>query len=706
MSDTLYELVFERLAQVGIFLKEMMSDVKNIDNRKNNNTGDAANASVSEPQESNIKSHLHPFDKNDLVYFADIMTAIKIFCIIDVTLKTQMTQCSHPIYLKKLDQLLSKILANNFKAMKDLIDLKMFCLEYGFLDRSNYGGPDSKTEELIRLLENAESKLEELETPFLEPINNPYDPNFIISKYMQQPEIPEVANEREQITTLNFLAILDLRKMSSELLLQHLNDTSDYMSENFPLQIKEVSLRIINLLSTIVLDPEKSSTLLVFIAQYRLMAKKKFHETGLFSVPNGCSFDLLSSHLIHDGTRGWLLNKIEEWLFSSEKPFFWLSGLEGMGKSCVISAFCKLNHCYVMNVFVFDSRQSHGMAELIKSIANSLMRNIPEYVCMMDDIIQESRAAEYKEDRDGSFKQWKKLYDFLLRKPLKALYSKLVDSCPKRRLVIIDGLNECNPEEWPDLVQFLQAFKQDLANWMCIFITCRSEFQFISPDLITQIEKKTESKQSLAAGEYKSFTELTEVINLESKNFINNHIKDVEKFFGDCFGDIMSKKKFGQTDATKNSPRYNPDHMALTEIVDKFLKQISGKFSYAQHLLTIFEEAMDEFSGQFQCSLIKTFERFRALVGDEKLEEEIKRFAKPFNAYRQKDGTAGVIYAFLFTYLYFHIIFRIKNFIVVKEEMVLTWFGYKKVIKGLRIKRGFQHELQCHVTWNKYYTIQ
>lgn len=594
-------------------------------------------------QPLDAKSYLHPFDKTELIYFADIMTAIKIFCIMDVTLKTQMTQCSHPIYIKKLDHLLSKVLANNFQSVKVLLDLKMFCIEYGFLDRSTYGGLDCKTEELIRLLENAEAKLDELEAPFLDAPSNPYDTKVILSMFMEKNEEQKALQaEKDQITILNFLAILDLRKMASELLLQQLNDTSDYICENFPLQIKEVTLRIINLLSTIVVDPEKSSTLLVFIAQYRLMAKKKFHDSALFTVPPGCSFDQITSHLIHDGTRGWLLSKIEEWLFASDKPFCWLSALEGMGKSCALSSFCKLNQCYVMNVFVFDSRQKHGMAELIKSIANSLMRNIPEYVCMMDDIIQENRAIEYQEDKDGLYKDWRKLYDFLLRKPLKALYCKLVDNCPKRRLIIIDGLNECNQNEWPDLVQFLQAFKQDLANWMCILMTCRSEFHCISPELITQIEKKTESKTQLAGGDNKSFNELTEIINLESKNVNTNHIKDLEKFFGDCFGDIMSKKKFGHNSATKNSPRYNPDHMALTQVVDKFLKHMSGKFSYAQHLLTIFEEAMEEFSGQFQCSLIKTFERFRIVVGQEKLEEEMKRFAKIFNAYRQKDGTAGI----------------------------------------------------------------
>ena len=613
------------------------------------NESESKNSFNQEEIAESVKEFLHPFEKSDMYYLADIMTALKIFCIIDTNLKTQMTQCSHIIYLKKLESLLSKILSNNFESLKFFVDLKIFCIEYGLLDRSSYGGADSKTENLIRLLENAESKLDELEAPFLAPTKNPNDAQVILSRFMEKVDEPET---EKKTSTLNFLALLDLRKMASELFLQQLSNTSDYMNENFPVQIKEVALRITNLLSTIIFDPEKSPSLLVFIAQYRLMAKKKFHETGLFSVPAGCSFDKLSSHLIHDGSRGWLLSKIEEWLFASDKPFCWLSGREGTGKSCALSAFCKLNQCYVMNVFVFDDRSSHGMAELIKSIANSLMRNIPEYVCMMDDIIQENRVSEYSDEKYGTFKEWRKLYDFLLRKPLKALYSKLLDTCPKRRLIIIDGLNECKQEEWPDLVQFLQVFKQDLSSWMCILMTCRSDIHCLSPDLITQIERQTQSKQEMASGEHKSFSELTEEINFESKSTITNHIKDLEKFFGDCFGDIMSKKKFG-SNASRNSPRYNPDHMALTEIVDKFLKLMSGKFSYAQHLLTIFEEAMEEFSGQFQCSLLKTFERFRCLVGEERLDEETKRFAKLFNAYRQKDGTAGMFnlslqYFFLF----------------------------------------------------------
>ncbi|ESO02509.1 hypothetical protein HELRODRAFT_161786 [Helobdella robusta] len=639
LCDELYEMVADKLMFAGVVIRPKCDNKMNTESLQGKNEESETIGDSAIPSSLNSKDYkkfLDPFDKHELIYMADTAIAIKVFVILDVSLKIHMTQCTHPIYTKKLENLLTKIVGNKLESVKPIVDLKMFSLEYGLLDRSNYGGPDSKTEELIRLLDEAEMKLSKLEEPFLEPDIKPLDPKTLLT-HLPPSEQENQLKEEDINPTLTFLDLLDIRKIASELILQQPVDTVDYRKENFPHQIKEISLRVVNLLSTIYFDADKNPSLLVFIAHYRLLLKKKFIETGLFTVPSTCSFDAISSHFLHDGTRDWLLKKIEEWLFSSNKPFCWLSGLEGTGKSGIVAAFCKLNQCYVTNLFVFDKRQNNGMVELMKSIANSLMRNISEYVCLMDDIIQENQLIDFGCNVKGSTNEWRRLYDFLLRKPLKVLFSNSTIERPKRRLIVIDGLNECKQSEYPDFLQFLQVFKKDLADWMCILITCRSDCLLLSPEMINQVEKQ--ANPDIAPGT--TFLDSTEVICLESKNFASQHIRDIETFFGACFCDIMSRKKFGSQSGT--SPRYNPDHMALTTTVDKFIKHIAGKFSYAQLLLNIFEETMDEYKGQYQCSLIKTFERYRSVVGSEKLDEEMKNFAKLFNAYRQKDGTSVVL---------------------------------------------------------------
>ena len=635
MADYLYDAVDEKLSAVGIHIKKKKSR-KPSPERNVSGVNDASGDGTTNYGADGIDSALAPFDKAELLYFADIIMIIKIFCVLDLSLKVQMTQCTSPVYIRKLESLLTRALSSNFQSVRPLIDLKVFCLEYGFFDRSSYGGPDSKTEELIRLMEFAESRLDELEAPFLD-VEQKLDPKTLISRAFDQKPPEQTTEEEQQQNTIDFLALLDLKKMTAHLGLQQPTDTSDYKRENFPRQIKEIVLRIVNLLSELVFEPEINPSLLVFTAQYRLLSKKKFHETGLFSVNPSCSFDQISSHFMHDGTRTWLLAKIEEWLFTSSKCICWFNGLEGTGKSCVVSAFCKLNQCYVMNVFVFDSRHENGMVELIKSIANSLLRNIPEYVCMMDDIIQENRKVDLGESHEDSMNDWRRLYDFLLRKPLKALFSNHAKNCPRRRLIVVDGLHDLKQSEWANFLLFIHVFRQDFSKWFCILVTCRSERDYLNPDMLEEVEKhnigvEVDSKESISSQ--------VELISLESKNIVNHHIRDIETFFAACFGDIMCRKKFGK-EGSKSSPRYNPDHMALSSTVDKFVKHICGRFSYAQHLLNIFEETMDDYNGQFQCSLIKTFERFRVLVGKDKIEEEMKSFAKLFNAYRQKDGTSG-----------------------------------------------------------------
>ena len=378
-------------------------------------------------------------------------------------------------------------------------------------------------------------------------------------------------------------------------------------------EIANLIIRTVTLANNIPFKTESNSGI-VYISQYRLLSKRKFERCGLFEVSPYNSFEQLAPHLLHFKTRSWLLGKIETWLVTTDKPFYYVVGSEGVGKSCLVSAFCKLYDHYIINTYVFDSRHPSGVAQLIKSIASSLMHNFPEYLCLMDDLIPENQPAQCPPNAS-----WQELYQFLLKNPFNLLYGNY-KKFPKRKLIVVEGLNECTRSEWNDLAKFMDMFRRDFSYWLCMLVTCRTESMTSFPYLYERDQE---------------FNSLVDGVNLDSKTWTGLHLTDLEMFTTSCFCDVIARR------ISPQELTHGDNFRGFTKSLDNFLKHSAGKFSYAQHLLRLFDESMVEMHGQFHKSVIDAFERFTAQIGRDKMDENLKVFAKVFYNYRLNEGNPG-----------------------------------------------------------------
>ena len=68
----------------------------------------------------------------------------------------------------------------------------------------------------------------------------------------------------------------------------------------------------------------------------------------------------------------------------------------------------------------------------------------------------------------------------------------------RRRLIVIDGLDEVSRDEWGDLKAFLQAYTRDMSPMVCILATVRTDvFSFLMPRNDDCIEGRPRSVCSL-----------------------------------------------------------------------------------------------------------------------------------------------------------------------------------------------------------------
>ena len=525
-------------------------------------------------------------NKEEVNYYSSLVQLIRVSIILDLGIKLSLTQCTPPNYGSVLETVLKKFHGSvDLESFEDLLELKHFCIEYGLIEEYNYDGSQAKTEELLKMLQVIE--------------------NLVVS---YEKSILESSDE-----SLPFLTIMSLRKHAPMIMLIRPSQIEKSLRESVLLELNYMIIRLLNLISFIDFKTD-SNICIMYMTQYRLLAKKKFEKSRLFEILPSHDFSQISTHLMHQKTRRWLLGKIETWLVNTNKPFYYVAGLEGTGKSCLVSAFCKLYDSYIVDLFVFDSRYPCGVCQLIKSIANSLMHQVPEYLCTMNGLIPETSPPPCSPDAG-----WQELYNFLLKKPLYMMYGDQRTET-RRKLVVIDALNECIKSEWDHLVRFMDCFRKDFGKWFCMLVTCRTENLELMP---YACERRSE----------KFFN--AEGVDLDSKTWNGLHLTDLEMFFSSCFCDIISRR------VTAKELNQGDNFRGFSKCLDNFLKHTAGKFSYAQHLLRLFDEAMMESGGQLQKSVIDCFEKFTSQIGRDKMDEELKNFAKIFYTYRLKEGNPG-----------------------------------------------------------------
>ena len=326
------------------------------------------------------------------------------------------------------------------------------------------------------------------------------------------------------------------------------------------------------------------------------------------------SSDIINDHMIHPGTRAWYLEKLQRWLYKTEKRISFIGGKQGSGKTALSSAICKLHNHDVVARHFFDASTKdstrNSLNGMIHQISHDLCLTVPEYLNYLDDKLSE------KDVKAELSKSWKDSYELLLREPLQELYGVGKTASPnlKRKLIIIDGLDECKQDDWSDIKVFLSNFVKDFSSSLCVFVTVRSKF---AGQVIPSVDQ-----------------DLIEGFRFEDRAWVARHIKDIEIYLSSSLGAILSGE-----DERDTPNRAKADEFTLQNTIDELLKCSAGRFDYAIEVMEAFAKEMSG-SGQFLSSLKKATTPLRREHGNT-FEQKMSDFASPYRAYRDKEGRSG-----------------------------------------------------------------
>ena len=209
-----------------------------------------------------------------------------------------------------------------------------------------------------------------------------------------------------------------------------------------------------------------SPVLLAYLASQHLLRKP--HLSDLLQKPS--SSHIVNSHMIHPGTRSWILDRIQRWLYKSDDKLFYLAGKEGSGKSALASAVVKLHDHQVMSYHLMCGSDTTGgrntVAGVVLGLAREMCWRLPEYLNLMDDDLQAVPLP-----RGAS---WRQLYKCLLCGPLQKLYGTPATTQRQQQerekaghrnmLLVIDGLDQLQQCQWADMKELLTWFCRDLPS--------------------------------------------------------------------------------------------------------------------------------------------------------------------------------------------------------------------------------------------------
>ena len=329
------------------------------------------------------------------------------------------------------------------------------------------------------------------------------------------------------------------------------------------------------------------------------------------------STSTITHHMIHPGTRGWLMERFGRWLNNHSKRLLILAGKHGSGKTALASAVCKLYNQHLVGCHFFDSSQgahswNNRLNGLIQNLAHNLCQTLPEYLNYLDDNVSSVNFNSLLS------KGWRENYKLLLKEPLQSLFG-AGDAKTKdyRHCIVVDALDECSELDWSDLRTFIHTFMKDMSNSFCVFVTVRNKH---SSSIIPELSPDDE--------------EMSECIRLEDRVWINRHIKDIEVYLSTSLGAILSGE-----DERELPKHAQADVKTLQNTIDELLKCSSGRFDYAIDLMESFAREMSA-SGQFLSSIKKAMQPVRSQRGNE-FEQKMGDFASPYRAYRDKEGRSG-----------------------------------------------------------------
>lgn len=384
-------------------------------------------------------------------------TELERYLIIDIHRHIAIGNGRPPFHLERLKELLDKLNGllrcmvskqkgqeeydGDLQALKDLehvkAELQTVFLEYGFCSSFEVL---FNIEEANRRLDNVEGKLSSIERSL-----------------------------RAGDTTA---AIVELHEAIAD---QH--GVQQVLTENNMMRIKkrydEITNRITRIESIVYKDKlQNGSSVFEKYIQILKNANQDFIGTLYKSDP----IDIINENMIHPGTRSWLLERIQRFMYNSKKRIFYLGGREGSGKTAMASTICKLYGGNIIGEHFFssgegDKPESH-VSGLIQSLAADMCRTWPEYQQYLTDQYG-SMGPGFRTKLTGD---WESLYKLLLKEPLTAIYgggkAPLVG---RRKLIVIDGLDEVPEYQWSDVKAFLTSYMKDMSPNVCIFATVRTE---------------------------------------------------------------------------------------------------------------------------------------------------------------------------------------------------------------------------------------
>lgn len=322
--------------------------------------------------------------------------------------------------------------------------------------------------------------------------------------------------------------------------------------------------------------------------------------------------EMINAHMIHPGSRVWLLERINRWFYYTEKKLFFLSGKSGSGKTTMASTVCKLYGSDVVGCHFFDASlkqtKLNTVDGLLQSLSVDMCKAVPEY----HEYLQDKFSGVDIRSQLGL--SWRQTYNILFRDPLVTLYGSAQHDRDRRRLIVIDGADECSRGEWADLKAVLAAFMNDLPISICVFVACRTKY---FGNLIPYDE------------------DMVEGIRLEDRAWINRHIKDIEIYMSSCLGAVLSGE-----DEIDTPDRAKADEFTLQNTVDELLKASSGRFDYAVELMESFAKEMRQSKGQFLSSVKKATLPVRRNHAED-FANRMTDFASPFRSYRDREGRSG-----------------------------------------------------------------
>ncbi|KAF5328636.1 hypothetical protein D9619_011610 [Psilocybe cf. subviscida] len=146
----------------------------------------------------------------------------------------------------------------------------------------------------------------------------------------------------------------------------------------------------------------------------------------------------------HEDTRVAIVQKICVWRLSAGRPFLWMYGPAGCGKTTIAQTIAeKFDNDGTLAASFFFSRSAPGRPtskdQFVATIAYQLCLALPNFHSHISPILRDNPAIFNK--------TLSKQADELIIKPLKAFAALHTNAIFTPRVILIDGLDECAPSE-------------------------------------------------------------------------------------------------------------------------------------------------------------------------------------------------------------------------------------------------------------------